>query len=128
VKGNIHVVYMASTRNRNSDGEYKNWETAQNNVGGRETQVLGDVYSATRILLPDNGLIHGRIPGTRIANNTVDIESNLRGIRANDMVNGAPHMTPDVKKFENASFAKSVPLIMPAPLNHEPNQRAMYMN
>ena len=130
MKGNIHVVYMASTRNRNSDGEYKNWQAAQSTFSVRETHVTADMYSKNRAFLPGNSLIHGKVPGVCLAHNSVDIESSLRGIRANDMVNGAPNVTPNVKKqqFMDVASRTRIPLITPAPLTYEPNQRALYMN
>ena len=119
---------MASTRNRNSEGDYRIWETSQASFGDRQPKVLGDAYSATRTCHAGNGLIQGNVPSIRLANNSTDIESSLRGIRANDWVNGPVRTTPDVKSLPSFNLAERLPTIMPAPMTVTKGQRAMYMN
>jgi len=117
---------MASTRNRNASGDYLMEQQENNRFIDYKTYQTYAFPNQT--YLPGNGLLQGRVGGDQISHNSVDIESNLRGIRATDLVNGAPYLNPMVKNLQSLSVSDRLELIMPRPLVVEKHQRPAYMS
>jgi hypothetical protein len=106
---------MASTRNKNTPGNYclqlrqdraiENWELYKHGANG-------EAYD-TR--LPGNGLNPAQLPGSLLSYNSTDIESFLFGINATNLVNPAPPLTPELKCLKTANLFKTPAVIMPIP-------------
>jgi hypothetical protein len=76
--------------------------------------------------LPDFGLNPARIPRTELNSNSVQVESELRGIGASNLVNPQVPMAPQTVHHGFASiYKKNVPLVMPRPLVVEKDQRPL---
>jgi hypothetical protein len=114
---------MASTRNRNTPGNYKaeQWSLAQNRM--HQSYLHASNGQAITTHFAGNGLVGGWIPRTELAHNAIDIESELRGIGTTNLVNKYEKVVPEFKTVQFKPFFRHVPLIMPKPLVIENNQR-----
>jgi len=113
---------MSSTRNKNTNGNYKQEQWAF------ERQTNYSVYSgyafATPTALPGDGLLGARIPETELANNSKDIESMLFGIGSTNLVTPQQPISADIRKLPELSIVdRRVPLIMPNDFVLQKNQR-----
>ena len=113
---------MASTRNKNTPGDYK---AQQKSYIQQVDYCTNKEYAiATPTLLAGRGLIQGHLPDTELANNPNDIESFLFGIGSTNLVNPKESVTPQLKKHASLSIVdRNVPLIMPKDLVLEADQR-----
>ena len=107
---------MASTRNRNTPGDYNlqqgNFELSQNYTLYPNSQY-GAAYDTQ---LAGNGLLAGQIPGNQLSKNAPDIESFLFGINSTNLVNPAPCFRPQLTDHTSFNIYKNQPTLMPTPL------------
>ena len=112
---------MASTRSKNTIGNYS-FEKRDN-----ENRLLYSVYKNYAVpeetYFPGNGLIGARMTGNDLAMNSCDIESSLFGIGSNNLENPQPDVVPELKQLKYLSIIDRIPLITPAPLVVQLNQR-----
>jgi hypothetical protein len=117
---------MASTRNVNTKGNYllenHQYESAQL-YNTYKHSSYGESYQHT---LPNIGITPSRLPRTAFAGNYIDIESMLRGTGSTNMVDKPFTVEPNLKSLSSEHFIDRIPLIMPAKLLVEPNQRPTY--
>lgn len=106
---------MASTRNKNTPGNY--CLDQRQNVGSESWQLYtnGANGLAYDTRLPGNGLNPGHLPWSTLSYNPADIESFLFGINANNLVNPAGPLTPELKCLKTANIFKTSNVIMPVP-------------
>ncbi len=114
---------MASTRNRNTPGNYCleqkryagmiQWNLYENGSSGR----------AVDDKLAGNGLNPGQMPWDSLSGNPADIESFLRGIGSTNLVQRAPDLTPELKRLDSAHVFQKSPVIMPIPQAIAKHQR-----
>ena len=114
---------MASTRNKNTSGNYcldqrqntgiETWQLYKNGANGYAYDTK----------LPGNGLNPGQLPWDTLSHNAVDIETFLFGINSTNLVNPAPCLTPELKCLQQTDVFKSTPIIMPIPQAIPKNQR-----
>ena len=114
---------MASTRNRNTPGnycleqrEYKQFE----NYTLYPNSQYGAAYN-TR--LPGDGLLPAQIPWNKLSYNAADTESFLLGINSTNLVNPAPCFKPEIAQLSSTNLYQKAPTYMPEPLVLEKNQR-----
>lgn len=106
---------MASTRNKNTPGNYcldqrqntgiQSWQLYQNGANGYAYDTR----------LPGNGLNPGQLPYHSLSYNPADIESSLWGINSTNLVNPEPQLTPQLKHLQTANIFETKPIIMPIP-------------
>lgn len=113
---------MASTRNRNTPGNYHQEQTEY--VG--KTQYLSRPFYGTteNTYLPGSGLLPGAVYHSNLSYNGNDIESYLRGINATNLVGTsfAPHA--QLKTLQTLDIATPRPAtLIPEPLTVKSNQR-----
>ena len=114
---------MASTRNRNTPGNYC-LEQRQSEQFANYTLYTNSQYGAAyNTNLPGNGLLPGQIPGNKLSYNAADTESFLFGINSTNLVNPAPCFVPEIAKLQNVNIYKTASVYMPEPLVIEKNQR-----
>lgn len=114
---------MASTRNRNTSGNYR-LEQKQYQQFEQYTLYPNSQYgSAYNTRLPGQGLLPGQIPWDKLSYNAADTESFLLGINSTNLVNPAPCFVPEIAKLECANIYTPTPTFMPEPLVIEKNQR-----
>ena len=114
---------MASTRNKNTPGNY--CLDQRQNVGIEKWQLYtnGANGKAYDTRLPGNGLNPGQLNYNSLSHNPADIESFLFGINSTNLVQRAPNLTPELKCLQTANVFKSAPVIMPVPQAIPKNQR-----
>ena len=117
---------MASTRNRNTPGNYKleQWSLEQNRV--HQSYLHAAAGQAITTHFAGNGLVGGWMPRTELAHNAVDIESFLHGTGSTNLV--VPSLQPILqpKTVDTLSIADRVPLLLPKSLYVESNQRPLW--
>ena len=87
---------MASTRNRNTPGNY-NLEQTEYRQSENYTLYANSQYGAAyNTRLPGNGLMPAQIPWNKMSYNAPDIESFLLGINSTNLVNPAPCFVPEL--------------------------------
>ena len=114
---------MASTRNKNTPGNY--CLDQRQNVGIESWQLYtnGANGLAYDTRLPGNGLNPGQLPWNTLSYNPADIESFLFGINSTNLVNPAGPLRPELKTLETANFFEKGAILMPEPLAVEKKQR-----
>lgn len=106
---------MASTRNKNTPGNY--CLDNRQNVGIESWQLYinGANGTAYDTRLPGNGLNPGQLPWKTLSHNPADIESFLFGINSTNLVNPAGPLTPELKYLQTANIFNTKSVIMPVP-------------
>jgi hypothetical protein len=66
------------------------------------------------------------MPPTQLSNNSVDIESFLRGTGTTNLVNPKPDTEPNLIPVSSLNIADRIPLLLPKPLFIEPEQRPLW--
>jgi len=114
---------MASTRNRNTPGNYCLEQRQDKKTEGYTLYPNSQYGAAYDTRLPGNGLNPAQIPGNKLSHNTADIESFLFGINSTNLVNPAPCLKPELKELQTINIFKKDATIMPIPLWIDPDQR-----
>ena len=114
---------MASTRNRNTKGNY-NLEQRQYQQSSAYTLYPNSQYgSAYNTRLPGNGLLPGQMSWNKLSYNAADTESFLFGINSTNLVNPAPCFVPEITKLDSVNIYDKGPVFMPEDLMLDKNQR-----
>lgn len=106
---------MASTRNRNTAGNYVLEQKRHSNIMQWNLFENGASGRATETKWAGNGLNPGQLPWDSLSGNPADIESFLWGINSTNLVQPAPDLTPDLKRLESTHLFEKAPVIMPIP-------------
>ena len=120
---------MASTRSRNTPGDYSLEQQSNNQqndyMSFQKSAFYGTVPTA---YFPGQGLIGMKTAGMNLASNSADIESQLFGIGSTNLVDPRAPEAPDVYQLNSLNVAYKAPVIVPPEFSPTPNQRAMYLN
>ena len=114
---------MASTRNRNTPGNYC---LEQRQYQNSETYTLypnSQYGAAYNTRFAGNGLLPAQIPWNKLSYNAADTESFLFGINSTNLVNPAPCFVPEIAKLESVNIYEKGAVFMPEPLALDKNQR-----
>jgi len=114
---------MASTRNKNTPGNYCLEQREYKNSEQYTLYPNSQYGSAYNTRLPGNGLNPAQIPWNKLSYNAPDIESFLFGINSTNLVNPAPCLVPELAKLNSANIYDKAPVYIPEPLVVEKNQR-----
>jgi hypothetical protein len=114
---------MASTRNKNTPGNYCLDQKQYTNSEAWQLYINGANGYAYDTRLPGNGLNPGQFPWSKLSHNPADIESFLFGINSTNLVNPAPPLVPQLTCLKTANVFKTTPVIMPIPQAIPKNQR-----
>ena len=119
---------MASTRNKNTPGNYAAEKSAFEK-SYRETMFLhGASGQAIQTNLPGDGLLQGRIAGRDLAKNDCDIESFLFGIGSTNLESPIGPVHPEITRLQSVNVSRKIPMVLPRDLRVESDQRPMYLN
>ena len=114
---------MASTRNRNSRGDYR----AEMNINQNNVDYLinkGYNYGQpVKTFLPGDGLLQGRVASENLSYNYTDIETQLFGIGSTNLVNPKSEQNAEIKGLQSLSIMNRIPIIIPEPLVVNRDQR-----
>jgi hypothetical protein len=114
---------MASTRNRNSPGDYQVEQIGYAKQCAYTEYKHGFSGSAYQTNFAGNGLLMGRMASVSLSDNACDVESQLFGIGSTNLVNPKAHVVPQIRPVESLSIMTRLPVILPEPLTIEHNQR-----
>ena len=115
---------MASTRNRNTKIDYKLEKKLNKSIEDYNLFAFSSNGFAFNPAFPGVGINMGNMQGCVLSNNSVDIESNLRGINSTNLeTNTNNDFTASLKKLDNVEFFDKRKTIMPDPLVIEKYQR-----
>jgi len=115
---------MASTRNKNTKGDYLLEQKVNDLANNYSTYTHSQYGSAYSPVLPELGFTPSKMSNNIFSKNAVDIESGLFGINSTNLVKEAPECIPSWKSpLEVKSYFERIPIIMPTPLVIIKNQR-----
>jgi len=117
---------MASTRNKNSPGDYKLEKKGNMDQAAYTTYVSSTIADPT--YFPGDGLGGARMGTMKLSDNWCDIETQLRGIGANNLENPQPEVQPQLKELKSLDVIDKIPLYIPKPLTISTQHRPMYLN
>jgi hypothetical protein len=113
---------MASTRNRNTRGDYFLEQKSYESQINYKSSILFGENKTTH--LPGDSLLTGRIANTLLSHNAHDVESQLFGIGSTNLIYAKPDTVPYSKHLDSLTMMDSrVPLILPIPLVVQKGQR-----
>ena len=117
---------MASTRNKNTAGNYQleQWSLEQSRM--HQAYLYQPNGQAITTHIPGNGLLNSWLPRTQLSNNSVDVESFLRGTGTTNLVQPKADVTPQITPLASLSVADRTPMVTPKPLYIESNQRSLW--
>ena len=115
---------MASTRNRNSPGDYSLEQSQKSNVAGYFMYENSGHPETSNFA--GNGLLMGRMASTNLSTNSVDIESFLYGIGTSNLVNPFKPITPEIKQLNSLNVIDRLPIHIPSEIKITPNQRPSF--
>ena len=114
---------MASTRNRNTPGNY-NLEQREYKQSEVYTLYPNSQYGAAyRNALPTVGIMPSHMPREAFSRNSVDIESALYGINSTNLVAPQTPVAPKLIQLPEVAYFERIPFILPNPLVVENKQR-----
>jgi hypothetical protein len=114
---------MASTRNINNPNDYAMRQRLYS--GASEYLAFTPFHVAQNTSLPDL-YAPSFMPRHLLCSNSIDVESQLFGINASNLVTPAQKVTPEIKELPSVSFFERQLCYMPRNLTVEPNQRPFF--
>ena len=115
---------MTSTRNKNTEGNYK---LEQYQLLGQSNYIHYETYGKpAETLFAGNGLLCGRVGSMALSNNSCDIESYLYGIGSTNLVTPYEKPVLDIKHLNSLNICEKREILLPQPLVVEPNQRYLF--
>lgn len=118
---------MASTNNKNTPGNYKAEQAINSLIGNYTTYIQSAQGEAYTNHFAGDGLLMGTNARTTLCNNYTDVESQLFGIGATNLVNPKSLVKPEIKYMQSVSIIDRLPVVVPEPLILEKNQRPQFM-
>jgi succinylglutamate desuccinylase len=116
---------MSSTRNKNQRSEY----SLEQKKNEHSLQYLQNKHYSSNEKISFMEL--GSIPNFRqneLAQNQVDVESMLRGIRSTNLEGPSFQAKPNTNHISSTSWFEKPKLVMPKPFSHSYNERPNYLN
>jgi hypothetical protein len=117
---------MASTRNKNTSGDYQ-LETDRY-IANCAYNTNVEYGRAQTTYLPGDGLVGAKIPGSELSKNPWDIESELFGIGSTNLVEPIQPVVHTLNKLACISNVNRIPLFVPAPISISTSERPNVMN
>jgi len=114
---------MASTRNKNCAADYKLEQRKMAESCLYNAYEFSQVGRAYNNAIPDVGITPSHMPRSAFSNNSVDIESALKGINSTNLVKPAAPTVPNLKIMPNVAFFDRMQCILPKPLDIAKDQR-----
>jgi len=119
---------MASTRNKNTPGNYRAERNIYNNTVDYLTNNTYSYGTPLTSYYPGDGLLQGRVASENLSHNNIDIETQLFGIGSTNLVSPKINQSPGLKPLQSLSVIDRIPILIPEPLVIQPNQRYMPLN
>lgn len=116
---------MASTRNRNTPGDYTLEKKQFNDSFKYNTSK--EYGQPVKSYLPGHGLLAAKTCRNALSKNACDIESTLFGIGANNLENPKPPCKPQLNELSSLYIAEKPTVFVVEPRSADPTQRPMYI-
>ena len=107
---------MASTRNRNTPGNYSLEQREYRQFENYTLYPNSQYGAAYNTRLPGNGLLPAQIPWNKLSYNAADTESFLFGINSTNLVKPQGPLTPELKCLKSNDLYKMPEVYIPEPL------------
>ncbi len=118
---------MASTRNKNTPGDYASEQREYQRQLDYFTYVNSQYGRPMETHFPGNGLLQGRVAPTVLSGNSCDVESFLYGIGSTNLVNPKKETTVEIYRLQSLNVADRTPLFVPDPLVIRTDERPLFM-
>jgi hypothetical protein len=120
---------MASTRNRNTPGDYATEQLRYNTRADYLSYEKSSHYAIpTQTYFPGNGLVGMKAAHRNLSHNYSDVESYLFGIGSTNLVSPTAVPEPQIHPHKSLNMIDKTPLIMPEAMKIQENQRRMFLN
>ena len=117
---------MASTRNRNTRGDYLQEQTAYANQFHYTSYDHSPFFGVAQTTqFAGNGLVGMKSAHRVLSQNYCDIETQLFGIGSTNLVNPKDPITPEIYSLPTWDLSHRIPLFVPAEEPEQPPQRRM---
>lgn len=115
---------MASTRNKNTSGNYAAEQAMYLNRYNFFDYNESNFYGVPQTThFAGNGLIGMKAPHRNLSDNYCDVESFLFGIGSTNLANPQAPIVPSIKQMQSLDICDRVPFILPEDFVHLTNQR-----
>lgn len=122
-------VYMASTRNKNTQGDYNAQQVAHHQFHSYYSYNQSHFYGVPQqSFFAGNGLLGMKTAHRNLSNNYCDIETQLFGIGSTNLVEPKPDVVPDIIQMKSINIADRTPMVMPQSFTPITGQRFMYLS
>jgi len=118
---------MASTRNKNSQGDYNAEQMINKSIDTYATYIQSANAEAYTNHFAGDGLLVGKNARSTLCNNYTDVESQLFGIGTTNLVEPKSKVYPEMKHMQSLCIIDRLPVLIPEPLIIDKNQRP-YLN
>lgn len=120
---------MASTRNRNTAGNYAAEQSGIQTASNYYSYETSPYYAAPKeTYFPGDGLIGMKSAHRNLSDNYSDVESFLFGIGSTNLVSPKSEPTPELQYHKSLNIMDKTPVILPEKLKIQSNQRNMFLN
>ncbi len=119
---------MASTRNKNTPGNYAAEKYAHEKTFHEKMYLHAASGQAIQTNLPGDGLLQGRVAGRDLAKNDCDIESFLFGIGSTNLESPMGPVYPEITSLQSVNVARKIPMVLPRDVRVGSGHRPMYLN
>lgn len=116
---------MASTRNSNTRCNYNLEQRINNNIFDYNQYQNSSTGKAYDEALPCFGIYPSKLSMDTLSNNSIDIETQLRGIGSTNLVFENKDVTPEFKTLRTIKFYDRLQLQLPEPMLIEKSQRPL---
>ena len=119
---------MASTRNKNTQGDYALEQQQIGNIAKYYAYENSYTGEAVNPKMAGDGLLGGRMVPMNFSNNSCDIEAQLFGIGSTNLVTPKPEVILDKREVKSLDVIDKLPIFIPDNLVLEKGRRPMYLN
>ncbi len=117
---------MASTRSKNTPGNYASEQTAFSRQFDSVIYSNGASGQAYQTHFAGNGLLPGKCGSMNLSHNYADVESYLWGVGSTNLVNPKADPVVQLKYIQSINVAERTPMIIHAPFTPLQNQRPQF--
>lgn len=119
---------MSSTSIRNTQGNYQLEQQAFQRQFDFITYKHSSTGQAVTRNVAGDGLLPAKMNSIDLADNYVDIESQLLGIGSTNLVKPLEPVIPKINTLNSLNIIDKVPIVIPDPMFYIHNQRPNYRN
>jgi len=116
---------MASTRNKNTQGNYQLEQIALEQERNYFVYQHGASGCPTKTMFAGDGILMGRMAPMQLSGNFIDIETELLGVGSTNLVTPLSKVHPEIRNLDTLAMVQRPEVIMPHTLVTEPFQRPL---